>query len=126
MKYTIEQRIQDKEYDKIINFKDYKNEVLYDPEIDEYFSDIDEMESYYEDYEDEKMPRYAYGCEFIPIQADAGWILDCIDDEHAEGVRDSIVGFEELEEAIDKFNKANEEAMVGSYYENSRIIVELI
>ena len=120
----IEERIKEGYYNKIINFKDYKNEVLYDPETDEIFSDIDEMESYYED-EDEKMPRYAYGCEFIPVQADAGWILDCISDEHAEGVRDSIVGFEELEEAIDKFNKANEEAMVGSYYEDSEIIVEL-
>ena len=120
----IEERIKEGYYNKIISYKDYKDKVLYDPETDEIFSDIDEMESYYED-EDEKMPRYAYGCEFIPVQADAGWILDCIGDEHAEGVRDSIVGFEELEEAIDKFNKANEEAMVGSYYEDSEIIVEL-
>lgn len=121
---NIEERIKCGSYDRIINYRDYETDVLYDPETDEYFLDIDEMESYYEDSELE-MPRYAYGCEFIPVQTDAGWILDCITDEHAYGVRDSIVGLEELEEAIDKFNKANEEAMVGSYYEDLGLIIEL-
>lgn len=121
---NIEERIKCGSYNRIINYRDYEEEVLYDTETDEYFLDIDEMESYYEDSELE-MPRYAYGCEFIPVQADAWWILDCITDDHAYGVRDSIVGLEELEEAIDKFNKANEEAMVGSYYEDLGLIIEL-
>ena len=121
---NIEERIKCGSYDRIINYRDYEGEVLYDSETDEYFSDIDEMELYYEDNELE-MPRYAYGCEFIPVQADAGWILDCITDEHAEGVEDSIVGLYELEEAINEFNRANKEAMVGSYYEDLGSIIEL-
>lgn len=121
---NIEERIKCGSYNRIINYRDYEERVLYDPETGEYFSDIDEMEWYYEDSKLE-MPRYAYGCEFEPVQADAGWILDCISDDHAEGVRDSIVGLYELEEAIDKFNKANEEAMVGSYYEDLGSIIEL-
>lgn len=121
---NIEERIKCGSYDRIINYRDYEGEVLYDTETGEYFSDIDEMELYYEDNELE-MPRYAYGCEFIPVQADAGWILDCITDEHAEGVEDSIVGLYELEEAINEFNRANKEAMVGSYYEDLGSIIEL-
>lgn len=121
---NIEERIKCGSYDRIINYRDYETDVLYDTETGEYFSDIDEMELYYEDNELE-MPRYAYGCEFIPVQADAGWILDCITDEHAEGVEDSIVGLYELEEAINEFNRANKEAMVGSYYEDLGSIIEL-
>lgn len=122
---NIEERIKEGNYNKIISYKDYKDKVLYDPETDEVFSDINAMEFYYEDCGDEEMPRYAYGCEFIPVQADVGWILDCIGDEHAEGVRDSIVGIDKLKEAINEFNKANEEAMVGSYYEDLGTIIEL-
>lgn len=121
---NIEERVKCGSYDRIINYRDYEEEVLYDTETYEYFSDIDEMEWYYE-YNELEMPRYAYGCEFIPVQADAGWILDCISDDHAEGVRDSIVGIDKLEEAINEFNRANKEAMVGSYYEDLGLIIEL-
>ena len=121
---NIEERIKCGSYDRIINYRDYEEEVLYDPETDEYFLDIDEMESYYEDSELE-MPRYAYGCEFIPVQADVDWILDCITDDHADGVRDSIVGIDKLNEAINEFNKINEEVMTGSYYEDLGTIIEL-
>lgn len=121
---NIKERIKCGRYNRIINYRDYEEEVLYDLETGEYFGNIDEMELYYED-EDKEMPRYAYGCEFIPVQADAGWILDCITDDHAYGVRDSIVGIDKLEEAINEFNKANEEAMVGSYYEDLGLIIEL-
>ena len=121
---NIKERIKYGRYNRIINYRDYEEGVLYDLETGEYFSDIDEMEWYYEDSELE-MPRYAYGCEFEPVQADAGWILDWISDDHAYGVRDSIVGIDKLEEAINEFNKANKEAMVGSYYEDLGTIVEL-
>ena len=121
---NIKERIKCGSYNRIINYRDYEEEVLYDLETGEYFENIDEMELYYEDNELE-MPRYAYGCEFIPVQADAGWILDWISDDHAYGVRDSIVGIDKLEEAINEFNRANKEAMVGSYYEDLGTIVEL-
>lgn len=121
---NIEERIKCGSYDRIINYRDYETDVLYDPETDKYFFDIDEMESYYK-YNELEMPRYAYGCEFEPVQADAVWLLDCITDDHEEGIRDSIVGLEELEKAIDEFNQANEEAMVGSYYEDLGLIIEL-
>ena len=121
---NIEERIKCGSYDRIINYRDYEGEVLYDPDTDEYYENIGVMELYYED-EGEEMPRYAYGCEFIPVQADAGWILDCISDDHAKGVRDSIVGIDKLEEAINEFNRANKEAMVGSYYEDLGTIIEL-
>lgn len=121
---NIEERIKCGSYDRIINYRDYEGEVLYDTETGEYFENIDEMKLYYKD-EGKEIPKYAYGCEFIPVQADAGWILDCITDEHAEGVEDSIVGLYELEEAINEFNRANKEAMVGSYYEDLGSIIEL-
>ena len=121
---NIEDRIKCGSYDRIINYRDYETDVLYDPDTDEYYENIEVMELYYKD-EGKEMPRYAYGCEFIPVQADAGWILDCISDDHAEGVRDSIVGIDKLEEAINEFNRANKEAMVGSYYEDLGLIIEL-
>lgn len=121
---NIKERIKCGSYNRIINYRDYEEDVLYDPETDEYFSDIDEMEWYYE-YNELEMPRYAYGCEFEPVQADVDWILDYITDDHADGVRDSIVGIDKLEEAINEFNRANKEAMVGSYYEDLGLIIEL-
>lgn len=121
---NIEERIKDKSYNKIVNYKNYKEEILYDPETMEYFEDIDAMEWHYK-YHNLKMPKYAYGCEFVPVQANIDWILDCITDDHAEGVRDSLVGVDKLEEAINEFNRANKEAMVGSYYEDLGSIIEL-
>ena len=121
---NIKERIKCGSYNRIINYRDYEEEVLYDLETGEYFENINAMELYYEDNELE-MPKYAYGCEFIPVQADAGWILDWISDDHVYGVRDSIVGIDKLEEAINEFNRANKEAMVGSYYEDLGLIIEL-
>lgn len=124
MKYTIEQRIKDEEYDKIINFRDYDTEVLYDDNTEEYFDDIDEMEEIYK-FRNLEMPKYAYGCEFTPVKIDINWILECACDDHADGVMDKLEGVKDLEDAIDTFNATNKEAMVGSYYEDLRTIVEL-
>lgn len=120
----IEEKIKCGSYDRIINYRDYEEGILYDPETYKYFSDIDEMERYYE-YNELEMPRYACGCEFEPVQADVDCILDYITDDHADGVRDSIVGIDKLEEAINEFNRANKEARVGSYYEDLGSIIEL-
>ena len=124
MSYTIEQRIQDKEYDKIINFRDYDTEVLYDDNTDEYFDNIDEMEEIYK-IRNIKMPKYAYACEFEPVKINVDWVLESACDDHADGVIDSLEGIADLEDAINTFNSVNKESMVGSYYEDLRTIVEL-
>ena len=123
MKYTIEQRIQDKEYDKIINFKNYDTEILYNDNTGEYFYNVDEMEEHYK-LNNLEMPQYAYGCEFMPVKIDIDWILEYACEEHAEGTIDRLKNIGELVEAIKEFNKANKK--VGSYYEDLRTIIELI
>lgn len=122
MAYTIEQRIKEGEYDKIINYRDYDTEILYDDNIGEYFYDIDGMEAYY-NLKNLEIPKYAYGCEFAPVKVDIDWILESACDDHAEGTIDRLKGVGDLAIAIEEFNNANKE--IGSYYEDLRTIIEL-
>ena len=124
MSYTIEQRIKDKNYNNIIKYKDYDLRVLYDDTTDKYFVDIDEMTSYYKEH-NLYMPRYVYGCYFEPAELDLEWMLECVCDEHAEGIYDSLYGVEELQKAVDKFNKINRDNEIGSFYEDYRTIIDL-
>ena len=124
MSYTIEQRIKDKNYNNIIKYKDYDLRVLYDDTTDKYFVGIDEMTSYYKEH-NLYIPRYVYGCYFEPVELDLEWMLECVCDEHAEGIYDNLYGVEELSKAVDKFNKINRYYEIGSFYENYRTIIDL-
>lgn len=119
--YTIEQRIKDEEC-KIVNYKDYKEEFLYDDNSDKYFRCIDSMQDWYKN-QDLKMPKYAYGCYFEPVSLDLDGMLEQATEEHAEDMIDMLDGISELQEAIDKFNEVNKKT--GTYYEDLRLVIEL-
>lgn len=113
---------------KVINYKDYKGEKIYDEVTEEYFNDIGELEDYYDNYTDSlPYPHYAYGSYFKPFKLDLDFILqstyeDCTDDV-ISFLEDSLNGVEELRKAINKFNEVNKE--IGCYYEDFRTIVKL-
>lgn len=112
-------------YDKnvtIVNFKDYKNDFLYDEESDKYFSDINEMDDWYR-INKWDMPKFAYGCKFYKFELNLEHVLESEADDHHEDILDCIDGVSELRLAIEKFNKDNEQN--GSYSEDYMTIVEL-
>nr|DAY60594.1 MAG TPA: hypothetical protein [Caudoviricetes sp.] len=54
---------------KLINYKDYKGEKIYDEVTEEYFNDIGELEDYYDNYTVSlPYPQYANGKEKIPTE----------------------------------------------------------
>ena len=121
--YSMEDRVKYGKYVKLIDYKDYETNILYDEESDKYFSDIDEMAWHYENIEEKEMPKYAYGCCFEPVKIDYEWVIDSVCEDHAECVEDCLKGVEGLIEAIEQFNKANKD--VGSYYMDLKTIINL-
>lgn len=119
---NIEERALNDKNVKIVDWKEYEIEFLYDENTDSYFTDVDEMVDVYRGYEKD-MPKYAYGCHFIPFQLDVDGILESESDDHYDEILENIDGKKELFEAIEKFNKANEKN--GSYYQDVMTIVKL-
>lgn len=107
---------------KVVNYKEYGVDYLFDEQSDEYYSCIDTMEDYYKDNNLE-MPKYAYGCYFEPIFLDVDCILENACEEHHEDMINCIDGYGELKQAIEEFNKINKTN--GSYFIDYKTIVEL-
>lgn len=118
---NILERLKD-EHVKIINYKDYDIEYLFDLKSDEYYSCVDTMEDYYKDNNLE-MPKYAYGCYFESVSLDVDDILESACEEHHEDMISFLDGYSELKEAIEEFNETNKTN--GSYFIDYRTIVEL-
>lgn len=118
---NIEERIKLNEV-KVIEYKDYDGEFLYDDNTENFFSCIDTMEDYYKD-NNLIMPKYTYGCYFIPFTLDLENFLEYEAQEHHEDILDSLEDVSELGKAIEKFNESNKSN--GSYTEDIRTIIKL-
>lgn len=125
----IENRL--KEYDKdrkifehlkIVNYVDYDEPYIYDVETNEYFNDVDAMDTYYKENKLE-MPKYAYGVYFKSIELDLDCILEDACEEHHEDALYSLDCVEDLRKAINQFNEDNKGN--GSYFEDTNTIIEL-
>ena len=114
---NIEDRINDGEV-KVVDYKDYKGKLLYDWKLDEFFKSLDEIRKRYE-----IQPKYMYGTYYESVKINLYNILENICEDHVEGTFECLKGVEELQEAVDKFNKLNEEN--GTYYEDNHVIVRL-
>lgn len=125
MNRTISERL-DNPNVKVINYKDYTGEFIYDEVSNHFFRDLEEMKNHYIDLD--FLPRYVYGTKLVPMRLDLDYILqntyeDCTDDIESF-IEDSLNGVEELRKAIDKFNKKNEH-IKGYYVADFNVIVKL-
>lgn len=114
---NIEDRINDRGV-KVIDYKDYKGKFLYDDKLDEFFENLEEVRKRYK-----IQPQYMYGTYYRSIKINLYNLLEYVCEDLAEGTIDCLIGVEELQEAVDKFNKLNEEN--GTYYEDNHVIVRL-
>ena len=111
---------------KVINYKDYTGEFIYDEVSNHFFRDLEEMKNHYIDLD--FLPRYVYGTKLVPMRLDLDYILqntyeDCTDD--IEGfIEDSLNGVEELKDAVNKFNEKNKH-IKGYYVADFNVIVKL-
>ena len=125
MNRTISERL-DNPNVKVINYKDYTGEFIYDEVSNHFFRDLEEMKNHYIDLN--FLPRYVYGTKLVPMRLDLDYILqntyeDCTDD--IEGfIEDSLNGVEELKDAVNKFNEKNKH-IKGYYVADFNTIVKL-
>lgn len=95
---------------------------LYDEKSNEYFSDIDEFITYYEDVADfkndeemlKKLPEILWVCEEAMLSMDADSIIDNACDELHEDARENISDEKELQEFLDKW--CAKQSGTTSYY----------
>ena len=107
---------------KIIELKDYEGEYLYDNRLDKFFENLDEIKSCYESLGFE-IPKYLYGTFFEAVSLNLNSILKDACYDHEGDIEDNLIGVEELEKAINKFNEDN--TGVGSYYPDFNTLVKL-
>lgn len=110
---------------KVINYKDYTGEFIFDEISNYFFKDLEEIKNHYINLD---LPRYIYGTKLVPMRLDLDYILqntyeDCTDD--IEGfIEDSLNGVEELKDAVNKFNEKNKH-IKGYYVADFNVIVKL-
>ena len=108
-----------------INLENYKYDCLYDHNIDEYFSDIDELNDFYDENKDLKYPRYVYGCKPIRFKLDMYSIVEneliC---NHSEGAFDYITSSElnKIQEIVDEWTEKQD---ITSWEIDNRTIILL-
>lgn len=111
---------------KVIDYKDYTGEFIYDEVSNHFFKDLEEIKNHYINLD--FLPRYIYGTKLVPMRLDLDYILqntyeDCTDD--IEGfIEDSLNGVEELKDAVNKFNERNKH-IKGYYVADLNTIVKL-
>ena len=111
---------------KVINYKDYTGEFIFDEVSNHFFKDLEEIKNHYINLD--FLPRYIYGTKLVPMRLDLDYILqntyeDCTDD--IEGfIEDSLNGVEELKDAVNKFNEKNKH-IKGYYVADFNVIVKL-
>lgn len=116
----------DKPNVKVINYKDYTGEFIFDEVSNHFFKDLEEIKNHYINLD--FLPRYIYGTKLVPMRLDLDYILqntyeDCTDD--IEGfIEDSLNGVEELKDAVNKFNEKNKH-IKGYYVADFNVIVKL-
>ena len=110
---------------KVINYKDYTGEFIFDEVSNYFFKDLEKIKNHYINLD---LPRYIYGTKLVPMRLDLDYILqntyeDCTDD--IEGfIEDSLNGVEELRQAVNKFNERNKH-IKGYYVADFNTIVKL-
>ena len=95
--------------DKNVNVIGYATEGLdyiYEPEHDNWFDCIDELEDWF-NHRGLEVPEYAYGSYFMPFSLDIDNIIEDEAQAYDEEIIDRLEGLEELRKAIEKFNKIN-------------------
>jgi hypothetical protein len=93
-------------FEKAEKLTEWDGHLFIDGFGSEYFDDIDAIVCDWECGDGDTPPAYAYACKKTPmVDRDSSDVVECI-----EGYEDwdgELNGVEELEEAIQKFNKAN-------------------
>jgi len=116
-----EEKLKDKHV-KVIGYATEGLDWIYEPEYDNWFNCIDEMEDWFES-RDLELPKYAYGSYFMPFSLDIDNIIENEAEEYDDEITDRLDGVAELREAIEEFNKVN--SRNGSYQVDYWTVVKL-
>lgn len=100
-----EEKLKDKNV-KVIGYATEGLDYIYEPEHDNWFDCIDELEDWF-NHRGLEVPEYAYGSYFMPFSLDIDNIIEDEAQAYDEEIIDRLDGLEELRKAIEKFNKIN-------------------
>lgn len=120
-KVNWENKLSDKNV-KVIGYATDGLDYVYEPEYDNWFDCIDELEDWFE-LKVLEIPKYAYGTYFLPFSLDVDNIIENNIDEYDDEIIERLDGVTELREAIEEFNKANNRN--GTYQVDYWIVVKL-
>ena len=116
-----EEKLKDKNV-KVIGYATDGLDYIYEPEHDNWFDSIDDLEDWFE-LQGLEVPKYAYGSYFMSFSLDIDNIIEDKSEEHHEDVISSLDGMAELREAIEEFNNANKKN--GTYQVDYWTVVKL-
>ena len=120
-KVNWENKLSDKNV-KVIGYATDGLDYVYEPEYDNWFDCIDELEDWFE-LKGLEIPKYAYGTYFLPFSLDVDNIIENNIDEYDDEIIEILDGVTELREAIEEFNKANNRN--GTYQVDYWTVVKL-
>ena len=117
-----EEKLKDKNV-KVIGYATEGLDYIYEPEHDNWFDCIDELEDWF-NHRGLEVPEYAYGSYFMPFSLDIDNIIEDEAQAYDEEIIDRLDGLEELRKAIEKFNKINNGN--GTYQVEYGTVVKLL
>lgn len=88
--------------------KQYPNYMIFDPNTDEFYSELEDLEDHYASNGLE-LPKYVYGTNSHSICLDIDNLIENACDDLYEDAYDRIEGYEDLQAAMYKFSKQNEQ-----------------
>ena len=90
---------------------------------DGYFSDVAELEETLDDAEGPNRPEFVHCCTSRGISIDLSRILESATEESYEDCSDDLSGVDELQAAVDAFNKANESVKTWDVDYKRKVVV---